>query len=55
MRHIQLTASGIDAADGGIERDPAERLEPRDVLARKPGAVRGGGDVVLEHEPLETA
>jgi len=53
MRHIQLTASGL--IPRRIEDDPAEHLQASDVLAREPGAVGCGQDVVLEDEGLEPA
>ena len=45
----------IDAADRGIEHDPAEHFKTLDVLADEPSAVGGGRHVVLEHEPLNPA
>ena len=46
---------GVDAAHRGVENDAAEHLEAGDVLAREPGAVRGGHHMVLEDERLEPA
>src|SRR5215475_9147391 len=46
---------GIDSAGWRIEDDPAEHLQASDVLAREPGAVGCGQDVILEDEGLEPA
>src|SRR5215472_15798804 len=45
---------GIDPAGRRIEDDPAEHLQASDVLAREPGAVGRGQDVILEDEGLES-
>src|SRR5262249_55493811 len=45
---------GIDSAGRRIEDDPAEHLQASDVLAREPGAVGRGQDVILEDEGLES-
>ena len=45
----------IDAADGGIEHDPAEHLETFDVLAGEPGSIRCRRDVVFEDQRLQSA
>src|SRR5215467_3447564 len=46
---------GIDSTGRRIEDDPAEHLQASDVLAREPGAVGRGQDVVLKDEGLEPA
>src|SRR5262245_5032134 len=54
MRHIQLTASGLIPPAGELRTTP-EHLQASDVLAREPGAVSRGQDVILEDEGLEPA
>jgi hypothetical protein len=45
----------VESADGAVERDAAEDLDARDVLARKPRAIGGQRDVALEDDRLHLA
>ena len=40
----------IDPAGRGIQGNPTKHLQAGDVLAREPGAVRGGRHVIFQHK-----
>jgi hypothetical protein len=46
---------GIDPAGRGIQRNPTKHLQAGDMLAREPGAVRGGRHVIFEHKRFQPA
>jgi hypothetical protein len=46
---------GIDPAGRRIQRNPTEYLQAGNVLAREPGAVRGGRHVIFQNQRLQSA